>query len=29
MNALNRTVFEELEKVLDVIDADKSIKAVL
>lgn len=29
MNALNRTVFEELEKVLDVIDADKNIRAVI
>jgi enoyl-CoA hydratase len=29
MNALNRTVFEELERVLDVIDADKQIRAVI
>lgn len=29
MNALNGTVFEELEKVLDCIDADPQIKAVI
>ena len=29
MNALNRSVFDELEKVLDVIDGDKQIKAVI
>ncbi|MFM7645680.1 MAG: enoyl-CoA hydratase-related protein [Sphingomonadales bacterium] len=29
MNALNRSVFEELEKVLDVVDTDKQIKAVI
>jgi enoyl-CoA hydratase len=29
MNALNRTVFEELEKVLDTVDADQQIKGVI
>jgi enoyl-CoA hydratase len=29
MNALNRTVFQELEKVLDLVDEDKQIRAVV